>query len=248
MTKSANRTCRLALLAVVFCYACSSGSQPPIADGLALEQVQALLDRHYVDIRLVAVDVKDENGRAFVSATAGDYWALVVELEEADASWRVKGAIFDGRPVSEQAPGALCTPLIESINQLRGRNTILGMRYIADGLAKMRAATGGYPASLVELAELGYLDLLQLDEKVTRATEIRKLREFDSRGFFPAAGVADAWGNPWAYTPGAGTYTLASNGWDGSPGPAPTGLWSGSPFDADLIMVDGELVQAPAIR
>lgn len=234
-------TPRLLWVALLFSCACSLQQSP--AGGLSLDAAQALVDDHYVDVNLVVVDVRDDGGRTVVAATAGQFWTLEVEFEDVSATWQVKGAFFDGRPVPELAPGLL--GLNRSIEELRVRNTISAMRYIAEGLAEMHGARGRYATSLEELAELGHVDLVRLDETVNRATEMKVLRTYP--GFPIAVGaLVDAWVSPWVYEPNEGTYTLTSTGSDGAPGPPPPHAWLGWPFEADLIMVDGEFVQAPA--
>ena len=55
----------------------------------------------------------------------------------------------------------------------------------------------------------------------------------------------DAWGNPWQYSLQGDSYRLVSYGSDGDPGPPPPALWEDAPFEHDLILQDGQFIQAP---
>ncbi len=56
----------------------------------------------------------------------------------------------------------------------------------------------------------------------------------------------DRWGFAWGYTYSNKTYTLSSQGADGTAGPAaPTG-WDGDPFECDLVLSNGAFIQSPA--
>ena len=59
--------------------------------------------------------------------------------------------------------------------------------------------------------------------------------------------TADAWGNPWVYTPAADrrSYTLTSTGKDGAIGPAAPDPWFNDPFEPDLVMNSGQFTQSP---
>ncbi len=59
--------------------------------------------------------------------------------------------------------------------------------------------------------------------------------------------AADAWGNPWVYTPSADlrTYELRSTGKDGAIGPAAPDPWFNDPFEPDLVMDTGQFTQSP---
>ena len=59
--------------------------------------------------------------------------------------------------------------------------------------------------------------------------------------------VADAWGNPWVYTPAGDqrSYVLLSTGKDGAVGPAAPVPWFNDPFEPDLVMNTGYFTQSP---
>ena len=59
--------------------------------------------------------------------------------------------------------------------------------------------------------------------------------------------AADAWGNPWVYTPAANqrSYELRSTGKDGAVGPAAPDPWYNEPFETDLVMNTGKFTQSP---
>lgn len=59
--------------------------------------------------------------------------------------------------------------------------------------------------------------------------------------------AADAWGNPWVYTPAADqrSYELRSTGKDGALGPAAPDPWFNNPFEPDLVMNTGQFTQSP---
>ena len=59
--------------------------------------------------------------------------------------------------------------------------------------------------------------------------------------------VNDGWGNPWVYTAAGDrrSYTLTSNGRDGTSGPAPPNPWFNEPFEPDLVMNTGQFTQMP---
>ena len=55
------------------------------------------------------------------------------------------------------------------------------------------------------------------------------------------------WGNAWGYAGGA-TYTLTSLGSDGAVGPVPPTPWISDPASANLILTDGQFIQAPTAQ
>ncbi len=64
-------------------------------------------------------------------------------------------------------------------------------------------------------------------------------------GYLQVAVTIDAWGNPFVYNVGAGTYTLTSLGSDGAAGPAPPVPWANDPFEPDITVTNGMFTQAP---
>ena len=107
------------------------------------------------------------------------------------------------------------------LDETKRQRTIADMQAIGRANALMKADTGSYAASLTDLEAGGYL------VKV------------------PAI---DGWGSPWTYTAATGSFTLTSLGADASPGPVPPTPWIGGSHACDLIMTNGQLVQAPTAR
>ncbi len=118
---------------------------------------------------------------------------------------------------------AACDPeeLVEKRDQGWQRRTMADMRNMATANATMRIDTGRYARSLAELAENGYMRVVP---------------------------PTDGWGNAWAYSTEADTYTITSWGSDGAPGPAPPVDWVGEPDDPDIILMNGQFTQAPMGR
>lgn len=133
---------------------------------------------------------------------------------------------------------------------VRAGDTLAAMEQIAAALDRMRRETGRYASDLQELVDLAYLDPVRLDDIVTQATEVPRMRdEMGDPRFFPVGALVDAWGNAWIYEASGSSYTLMSTASDGSLGPHPGSSYppqSGS--DVDLIMVDGDLVRQPVLR
>jgi len=241
------------VIAAAVCCACGPSPAPPppaasitLASGeLDIALAQRLVAEHFVDVTLTVTGVQQESGSARAAARAGSYVDVDVELERDDGGWRVARLLHDGRPVEEPVPGLVSTSLIISMQVLRGRNTLAGMRLIAQALERMHGETGAYPSSLQELVDLGYLDPIRLDAIVMQGTEVVRMRE--QHGELPHLRVGrliDAWGMPWVYETAGSSYTLLSTGSDGGLGPAP-GYSSGlrGESDVDLVMVDGVVVQ-----
>ncbi len=107
------------------------------------------------------------------------------------------------------------------LDETKRQRTIADMQAIGRANALMRADTGSYAGSLADLEDGGYL------EKV------------------PAA---DGWGNGFVYVMGSGSFELTSLGADGAAGPTPPSPWTGGSHVCDLIMLNGQIVQAPASR
>lgn len=56
----------------------------------------------------------------------------------------------------------------------------------------------------------------------------------------------DRWGFAWSYEHTTDSYTLSSLGSDGVSGPAAPAGWNGDPFECDLVVWNGNFMQAPA--
>ena len=104
---------------------------------------------------------------------------------------------------------------LSTLDHARQRQTIATMTRIARANDLRRAETGRYAERLADLAAPG--QPLELD----------------------------GWGGPFAYRRAGAGYTLTSLGSDRAPGPTPPQPWTGPPYDADLILIDGHLTQAP---
>ena len=107
------------------------------------------------------------------------------------------------------------------LDETRRQTTMADMRAISRAIQFMLADTGSTPASLSELQEGGYL--VQVPAR-------------------------DNWGNPWAYTVGRDGFTLTSLGSNGGAGPAPPADWRTGAYDVDIVLRNGQFVQAPAGR
>jgi len=103
-------------------------------------------------------------------------------------------------------------------DKVKQGKSIADMRSIATANAGYFLKSGHYANQLHELVESGYLD-----------------------GFEPR----DGWGNEWFYRADSRHFVLVSFGSDGRKGPTPPEGWSGEPWEADLIVRDGEFLQTP---
>ena len=107
------------------------------------------------------------------------------------------------------------------LDETKRTRTLADMQAIGRALGLMQADKGSYPASIVELEAAGYLEIIPSN---------------------------DGWGNAWVYSTGASGFTLTSLGSDGATGPAPPEPWTRGAYPCDLIMENGQIVQAPAAR
>ena len=107
------------------------------------------------------------------------------------------------------------------LDETRRQTTMAEMQTIGRTIQIMQADSGSLPATLAELQAGGYL--VQV----------------------PAG---DGWGTAWVYTMGRDGFTLTSLGSDGRAGPAPPVDWRSGAYDADIVLRNGQFVQAPAGR
>ena len=98
----------------------------------------------------------------------------------------------------------------------RQQHTLQAMRTIATANLRYRLDYGSYATRLGDL-EPSYIDALP---------------------------QTDGWGNPWRYE-GGSELTLISLGADGLPGPGAPNLWMNKPYEPDLMLQNGQFVQAP---
>ena len=75
-----------------------------------------------------------------------------------------------------------------------------------------------------------------------------RLEDLQSGGYFVRAPTRDRWGTLYVYTTGQNEFALTSLGADGRPGPAPPSPWTTGAYDADIVLRNGQFVQAPAGR
>ncbi len=113
--------------------------------------------------------------------------------------------------------GALVQGLAAT-DRVHQRRSMADMRNIATANGTMRVDTGRYAATL---------------------------RELESGGYMQVAPVNDAWGNAYVYATGQDTYSITSLGSDGRAGPTPPSRWPNAPFEPDIVITDGQFVQAP---
>jgi hypothetical protein len=112
--------------------------------------------------------------------------------------------------------------LTDAMDRGRQRRTMADMRNIATANGTLRVDTGRYAAKLEDLQTSGYMDV---------------------------APTADGWGTAWVYTTtGGSSYTISSLGSDGARGPSPPRVWTNEPYEPDIVMTDGQFVQAPTGR
>ncbi len=97
------------------------------------------------------------------------------------------------------------------------RQTMAAMREIATANGVMHVDTGRYAESLGELGTLDYM---------------------------PEVLPVDGWGNSFIYVT-SDTYSITSRGSDGQPGPPPPDRWPNVPYEPDIILTNGQFVQAP---
>lgn len=107
------------------------------------------------------------------------------------------------------------------LDETKRQTTMADMQAIGRAVQLTQADTGSLPGRLAELQEGGYLVRV------------------------PAG---DGWGTPWAYTTGRDGFTLTSLGSDGRAGPAPPSPWATGAYDADIVLRNGQFVQAPSGR
>ena len=108
------------------------------------------------------------------------------------------------------------------LDETKRTRTLADMQAIGRAIDTMRADKGSYPANFAELEAAGYLQVVP---------------------------PTDGWGNAWVYTTGAASgFTLTSLGSDGAAGPTPPQPWTGGSYPCDLVMKNGQIIQAPAGR
>ena len=117
---------------------------------------------------------------------------------------------------------AIAVPqLMNAMDRARQRRTMADMRNIATANGTMRVDTGNYAAALADLSAGGYM-------QVTPAN--------------------DAWGRAYVYFTGANFYALESWGSDLAGGPVPPVPWINEPYEADIVIHNGQFVAAPTGR
>ncbi len=107
------------------------------------------------------------------------------------------------------------------LDETKRQRTIADMQAIGRANAAMRADTGSYALTFAALETGGYLAQVP---------------------------TVDGWGTPWMYAASEAGFALTSLGSDGAAGPEPPSPWTGGAYPCDLVMKDGQLVQAPASR
>jgi len=185
---------------------------------LTSEQAQALLDEQLPGGVVEVLGVRQ--------VTEQEAVARVTLSAMEDAEIDVTFALFDTgwRPegnVEFMGQSFPLAQLLGAVDRGKQRRTMAFMRNIAVANGVMRVDTGSYAQSLVELQDAGYMQ------------EVPTL---------------DAWDNPFVYTTGEDTYTIASLGNDGVAGPAPPATWYEEPYDPDIVLTDGMFTQAPMGR
>ena len=107
----------------------------------------------------------------------------------------------------------------DALGRARQRRTMSDMNAIAQANAMATVDNSSYVVALANLAP----------------------------AYMNPAPVADAWGNPWVYTPAANqrAYELRSTGKDGALGPAAPDPWFNEPYEPDLVMDTGQFTQSP---
>lgn len=109
--------------------------------------------------------------------------------------------------------------LLDAVDRGRQRRSMADMRNIAGAAGTFHVDTGAYPVSLASMTPT----------------------------YMQATPINDGWGNAWGYAGGT-TYTLTSLGSDGAVGPVPPTPWISDPASADLILTDGQFIQAPTAQ
>ena len=101
---------------------------------------------------------------------------------------------------------------------------------------------GSQQRSMKEMREIATANsIMRVDTGRYAAT----IHELESAGYMGVAPVNDGWGNAYVYAAGQDTYTVTSLGSDARPGPAPPSMWPNAPFEPDIVLTDGQFVQAP---
>ena len=107
------------------------------------------------------------------------------------------------------------------LDDTKRTRTLADMQAIGRAIDLMRADKGSYPANFAELEAAGYLAVVP---------------------------PTDGWGNAWVYVTGASGFKLTSLGSDAAAGPTPPQPWTGGSYPCDLVMENGQMIQAPAGR
>jgi len=110
--------------------------------------------------------------------------------------------------------------MTEAMDRGRQRRSMADMRSIATANGTMRVDTGRYATSLAQLQGV----------------------------YMEVAPTVDGWGTAWVYMTGDDTYTIRSLGSDGAPGPTPPSVWLNEPYEPDIILMEGQFIQAPTGR
>lgn len=186
--------------------------------GLTSEQAQSLLNERLPEGNAEVLGVRQVD--------AGEAVARVRLSQAEGAEVDVAFSRFDTgwRPDGTITLAGQSLPfsqLTTAVDRGRQRRTMADMRNIATANGTMRVDTGRYASSLAELAEGGYMQVVP---------------------------PTDAWGTPWNYVASRETYTLTSLGSDGAAGPAPPRSWPDAPYDPDIVLRNGQFIQAPTGR
>lgn len=103
----------------------------------------------------------------------------------------------------------------------------------------------GYQSSaMTQLRNFG--DALEMYATANRGVYPTQLSDLSPR-FMNSVPLEDPWGNPYEFNATGRGYTITAFGSDGVPGPQPPSPWNDEPYEVDIILADGNLIQAPGV-
>jgi general secretion pathway protein G len=114
---------------------------------------------------------------------------------------------------------AIAVPqLMNAMDRGRQRRSMADMRNIATANGTLRVDTGAYASPDMAALVPNYLQV---------------------------APTTDGWGTAFVYASDGTTYTITSLGSDAGAGPAAPATWINEPYEPDIVMTDGQFIDAP---
>lgn len=127
--------------------------------------------------------------------------------------------------------------------------TVVSSHYYGEGGFDMSNPLGGKVQGRVYMgkavADMQAIGQANVGYFLKTGRYARDMEELLASGYVDSMPLEDPWGNPWIYMTEDNHFVLASYGSDGARGPEPAEDWDGNDTTPDLIMKDGNWVQAP---